>query len=109
MGVVLTTPILSLRKGIYVYHLHWYIVRKFQMTRSNLYEKGECVRRRNILVKDKRKLVATDCLTRGPWFGKFMRGNKLSMGIVRNQDFSFNMSVRALLGKRNMIASKDFI
>ena len=37
--------------------------------------------------RDERKLVATDFHTRGLWFVKFIRGERLSMGIIRNQDF----------------------
>ena len=27
------------------------------------------------------------CPTRVPWFGKFVRGSKLRMGVIKKQDF----------------------
>ena len=29
----------------------------------------------------------TACLTRGPWFGNFMRGSKIGMGVIKKEDF----------------------
>ena len=43
-------------------------------------------------------LTSTACPTRVPWFGKFMRVSKLSMGVIKNQYFGITCKVvKALL------------
>ena len=34
-----------------------------------------------------KKFTETECPIRRPWFGKFMRGSKLWMGVIKKQDF----------------------
>ena len=29
----------------------------------------------------------TACTNQGPWFGNFMRGSKIQMGVIKKQDF----------------------
>ena len=40
-----------------------------------------------------RILTATEFPTRCPWFGKFMRGSKLRMGVMKKQDFEIPRKV----------------
>ena len=83
MGVACYTLILSTMELNYSGHLQWDITRKSPTAWRNIYEDGECGSRRTIFARDERKLVANGCPTRGPWFVKFTRGEKLRMGIIR--------------------------
>ena len=38
-------------------------------------------------------MTATAYPTRGPWFGIFMRGYKLRMGVIKKQDFGITCKV----------------
>ena len=40
-----------------------------------------------------RVFTATAFPKRGPWFGKFMRGSKMRMGYIKNQDFGITCKV----------------
>ena len=40
-----------------------------------------------IYARDGGKIMEIECPTRGPWFGKFIRGSKLRMGIIKDKDF----------------------
>ena len=53
-----------------------------------------------IFARDRKKFMETLCPTRGPWFGKFMRGSKLQTGLINNQDFGVtsNMVKDMLMG-----------
>ena len=53
-----------------------------------------------IYSRDGRILTYTACPTRGNWFGKFMRGSKLRMGVINNQDFGITFNVVKALPKR---------
>ena len=45
--------------------------------------------------------MATACPTRVPWFGKFIRGSKLRMVLIKNQDFGITCRVvKALMDSR---------
>ena len=37
--------------------------------------------------RDGKNFTETECPTRGPWFGKFVRESKLRMGLIKRQDF----------------------
>ena len=41
----------------------------------------------NIYVRDRKKFTETACPMRGPWFGKFMRGSKLRIGVIKKYGF----------------------
>ena len=41
--------------------------------------------------------MATECLARGPWFVKFIRGEKLRMGIIRKQYFGISAVAMAVI------------
>ena len=51
-----------------------------------------------IYSRDGGKFTETACPTRRPWFGKFMRGSKLGMGVIKKHDFGVTSeTVKALL------------
>ena len=69
MGVSCSTLIIYLRKVKYIGHLKWGNTRKDPTAWGNLYEAGgKGGSQRTIFARDERKLVATGCPTRGPWF-----------------------------------------
>ena len=39
-----------------------------------------------IYSSDGEKFTENECPTRGPWFGNFMRGSKIQMGVIKKQD-----------------------
>ena len=79
----LSTPIMSLRKGIFSGHLQLDIMRKYPTAWRNFYEAVEKVRHSTIFAKDESKLLATNFPNRGPWFVKCIRGEMLRIGIIR--------------------------
>ena len=95
VGMVLafTTFILSLRKGRHKEHLQWKSMRKGPRAWDNLYGSRSLVMGDKIYEWDGSILKATACTTRGPWFGKFMRGTKFSMGVIKKQDFGITYQV----------------
>ena len=40
-----------------------------------------------IYSRDGKEFNEITCLTSGPWFGKFRKGLKLRMGVIKKQDF----------------------
>ena len=38
-------------------------------------------------LRDGKKSTETECTTWGPWFGKFMKGYKLRVGLIKKQYF----------------------
>ena len=66
-------------------------MRKAYTSWSNIYEAGECEIWRTIFTKYEIKLAATDFPTRRPWFGKFIKEEKLGMGIIRKQYFGISV------------------
>ena len=51
-----------------------------------------------IYARDRKKFTETACPTRNPWFGKFMRGSKLWMGVINKQDIGVTSEmIKALL------------
>ena len=78
---------ISLRKGIYVGHLQWDSMRKFQTSWANLYGYVVMGMGDTIYARDWVKSTETTFSTRRPWFENFMRGSKLQMGVIKKQDF----------------------
>ena len=46
-----------------------------------------------IFERGRKKFMDTACPTRGSWFGKFMRGSKLWMGVIKKQEFGVNSNM----------------
>ena len=98
MGVACVALRISLRRGRYVGNIQWDSMRKGPTAWVNLYGAGVLVLGDTINSRDGEKLKETVCPTRGPWFGNFMRGSKLWMGVINKQDFGvINEMVKALL------------
>ena len=87
MEVACVTFRMSLRKGKYFGHLQWYSKRKFPTYWDNLYGSGVLVMGDTIYVRYGKYFTETACPKRGPRFGKFMRGLKLRMGVIKKQNF----------------------
>ena len=87
MGVACVALRISLRRGRYVGNIQWDSMRKGPTAWVNLYGAGVLVLGDTINYRDGEKLKETVCPTRGPWFGNFMRGSKLWMGVINKQDF----------------------
>ena len=100
ISLVCTTLIFSLRKGIHAEHLHWDLMRKAPTAWANLYRVGSLIMGNTIYSRDGNILIATACPTRGHWFGKLMRGSKLSMEVIKNQYFGITCNVvKALMDR----------
>ena len=46
-----------------------------------------------IYMQDGNKFTETACPKRGPWFENLTRGSKLSMGVIKRQDFGVTLDV----------------
>ena len=77
---------MSPRKGIYVGHLHWDSMRKVPIEQDNLHGSGVLEMGDTIYFSDRKKLMEIACLTMGTSLGKFMRGSKLQIGLIKKQD-----------------------
>ena len=62
-------------------------MRKGPTAWENLYGAGVLGLGDTIYSRDGKKFTETACPTRGPWFGKFMRGSQLRMGVIKKQGF----------------------
>ena len=80
-------------KGIHAEHLQWDSMIKGSTAWSNMYGEGYLGMGYTIDSRDGKLLTATDCPTRGPWFGKFMRGSKMRLGVIKNLDFGITCKV----------------
>ena len=87
MEVSCVTLGLSLRKGGYVGHLQCYRMRRSPTAWANLYGVEVLIMGDTIFARDDKKFTKTACPTQGTWFGKFARGYKLRMGVIKKQDF----------------------
>ena len=90
---------LSMRKGKYAFRLQCDSTRKAPTTWINIYKARDGRSHRTIFAKDDRKMAATNCPTRSPWFVKFKRRVKLKMGIIRKQNFRIPALTMAALQK----------
>ena len=89
MGVACINLNMSLRKGRNGCHLQWGSMIKGTTAQANLYEAGVKGMGDTIYARDRKMFTETACPTRGPWFGKFMKGSKLQIGVIKKQDFGF--------------------
>ena len=79
-------------------HLQWNVMRKVTTVRENLYGAGTLGMGDTIFSWDGNNFTETECPKRGPWFGNFMRGSKLSICVIKRQDFGVILDVvKALL------------
>ena len=68
MGLACVTLRFSLRKGVYVRHLQWDIMRKSQIAWANIYGYGVLEMGDTIFSRDGKYFTDTACPNRGPWF-----------------------------------------
>ena len=88
---------MSLSKGRYVGNLQWDSMGKGLTVWGILYGDGLLVLGYTIYSRDGEIFTETVFPTRVPWFGKFMWGSKLWMGVIKKQDFGVTSEmVRAL-------------
>ena len=78
---------LYIRKRGYFGQLQWDIMRKYPTKYTNLYVYGVLGIGDTIFTRVGKFSTETVCLTRGAWFGKFMRRSKLCMGVIKKQYF----------------------
>ena len=100
VGMILacTYLIIYLKKGRHTEHLQWDLTRKALMDWANVYGAASLEICDTIYSRDGRILTSIAYPTRGTWFGKFMRGSKLSMGVIKKQEFGITCNmVKALL------------
>ena len=73
-------------------------MRKAPTAWENVYGEGSLVMGDTIYSRYGRILIATACPTRVTRFGKFTRGSKLRIGVIKKQDFGITYKVvKALL------------
>ena len=82
MGVACVTLRMSLRKMRYVGHLQWDSMGKGPTACANIYGAGVLGMGDTIYSRDGKTFTKTACPTRGQWFGMFMRGSKMRMGVT---------------------------
>ena len=87
MVMVCLTLMLSPRKGRYVGHIKWYIMRKTPTAWNNLYGAGVLVVGGTIFARNGKTLMKTACLIKVPWFGNWMRVSKPLMQVIKKQYF----------------------
>ena len=89
VGMVLArvTLRLYLIKWRYVGHLQWDITRKYPTSWANFYGAGMLVIGDTMFVRYGGKFTDKWLPTRGMWFGKFIIGSKLRVGLIKKQYF----------------------
>ena len=83
MGVACVTLRISIRKWRYIGQLQWDIMSKSPTEWANLNGAGAMGMGDTIYARERKRFTKTVCPTRGPRFGKFMRGSKLRMGVIK--------------------------
>ena len=79
-------------------HLQWDSMRKVLISWANLYGYGVLVIGDTIYARDGKNSTENACPMRGLWFGNFMRGSKIRMGVIKKQDFGVTSEIiKALL------------
>ena len=74
MSLACTTFMFSFRNGRHAEHLQWKLMRKAPMAWANLYRAVSLGMGDRIYSRYEGILTVTACPTRGPWFGKLMKG-----------------------------------
>ena len=74
-------------------HIQWGGMSKEPTVWNNLYGAGTLPMGDKIFSRDRKKFTETLCPTRVPWFGKFMRGSKLRIGVTKRQDFGVTLDM----------------
>ena len=86
MGAALAMLITSLRAGRNSTNIQVDTMRKTRTWISNAHDAGQEYSCESVVGLDRAKQYVTSCHTFGKWYGRFMRGARLRMGMVRKQN-----------------------
>ena len=86
MGAALATLVTSLRAGRNSTNIQVDTMRKTRTWISNAHDAGQEYSCESVVGLDRAKQYVTSCHTFGKWYGRFMRGARLRMGMVRKQN-----------------------
>ena len=86
MKVAVMSLLASLRDGNNTKNIQWDTVRRTQTWYKSVYDAGVEYDVQAVLAFDSSKATASTCVTMGIWFGRFARGCRLRMGVVRIQN-----------------------
>ena len=87
MGLACVTLKFYFRKGEYVGHLQWDIMRKYPTELSNIYGYEVLGMGDTVFTRVGKNFTETACLNQGTWFGKFMMLYKLCVVVIKKQYF----------------------
>ena len=93
MGAALATLVTSLRAGRNSTNIQVDTMRKTRTWISNAHDAGQEYSCESVVGLDRAKQYVTSCHTFGKWYGRFMRGARLRMGMVRKQNEALTSSV----------------
>jgi hypothetical protein len=83
MGTALATLVTSLRAGRNTINIQWDTMRKMRTWISNAHDAGQEYSCEAVVGLDRAKQYVTSSHTFGKWYGCFMRGARLRMGMIR--------------------------
>jgi len=86
MVEILTTLVTSLRLGRNSTNIQWDTMQKTRTWLSNAHDAGREYTRETAVGMDRAKQYVTSGHTLEKWFGRFMRGARLRMGMIRKQN-----------------------
>ena len=86
MSAALATLVTSLRAGRNSANIQVDTMRKTRTWISNAHDAGQEYSCESVVGLDRAKQYVTSCHTFGKWYGRFMRGARLRMGMVRKQN-----------------------
>jgi hypothetical protein len=95
MGAALATLVTSLRAGRHSTNIQWDTMRKTRTWISNAHDAGQEYSCEAVVGLDRAKQYFTSSHTFRKWYGCFMRGARLRMGMIRKQNEAL-MSLLAL-------------
>jgi hypothetical protein len=93
MAEALTTLVASLRPGRNSTNIQWHTMRKTRTWLSNAHDAGREYTCETVVGMDRAKQYVTSGHTSGKWFGRFMRGAHLRMGMIRKQNEALTSSL----------------
>jgi hypothetical protein len=86
MGAALATLVMSLRAGRNSTNIQVDTMQKTRTWISNAHDAGQEYSCESVVGLDRAKQYVTSCHTFGKWYGRFMRGARLRMGMVQKQN-----------------------
>ena len=86
MSEALVTLATSLRHGRNSKHIQYDTMRKTQTWPINTHDAGQEYSCKTVVGLDRAKQYVTTGHTSGKWFGRFMRGSRMRMGMIHRQN-----------------------